>query len=237
MKRAKKVLWGLAFLLAAALLIAGNFYDIRVSDILIMSAMTVLLIEGIIHRSFVLILFSAAIILIINSERLGIPEISPLSILTAALLGSIGLNVIFPHRGRHWGIPECFHGKEGIKMEKQEEIIQEGAEEEVRLENSFGETTKYFNGTMPRAVRLENNFGNMSVYFDNAVMKNHEAYVRAESSFGNMVLYIPAAWKVVLCRQSAFGSVKEKGQCNPDGEDILEIRAEASFGNIELKYI
>lgn len=226
------------FLLAAVLLIAGNFYQIPVSDILIMVAMGIFLIEGILHRNFALILFPIAIVLIINRDRLGIPEFSPWSVLAAALFGSIGLSVLFPKTRIHWGkvvdIRDGRNGKQGVIAE---EIVQEGADDKVNLENAFGNTAKYFNGKMPKKVRLENSFGSMSVYFDNAVMQEHQAHVRADSAFGSIVLYIPAAWKVVLKGESAFGCIKEIGKCNMDGEDILELKAMASFGEIKINYI
>lgn len=244
MRRTKKILWGLGFLLAAALIIVGNFYDIPVSDILIMAAMAVLLIEGITRRYFALILFPVAILLIVNSERLGIAQISPWSILLAALLGSIGLNVLFPRCGRHWGIhgrisenDGGINGKGGQRGYSTEEYVQADAGGEVRLENNFGETVKYLTGGMLEQVRLENNFGSMSVYFDNAVLKNHTACVRAECNFGKMVLYIPSSWNVVRKGSTALGNIREKGSCNPHGEDTLDLRAEASFGEIVICYV
>ena len=250
MKNAKKILWGLGFLLAAILLIAGNFYDINASDILIMLAMVIFLTEGIIHRNFALILFPVAIVLIINSDRLGIPELSPWSVLAAALFGSIGLSVLFPHRGRHWKKLRSVHrnyfgsgvnrvdGTQSEKCERRgEELVHADSEGEVCLENAFGETTKYLNGELSGQVRLMNSFGSMLVYFDNAVLKEHTASVRAESSFGNMVLYIPAAWNVVIFGDAAFGNITEKGQCNHDSVDTLEIRAQATFGEIKIRYV
>ncbi|MCM1216390.1 MAG: hypothetical protein NC331_02520 [Lachnospiraceae bacterium] len=242
-RKTKKILWGLAFLLAAALIIAGNFFDIRVSDILIMLAMVVLLAEGIIRRRYVLILFPIAIMVIINSDRLGISRISPWSILAAALLGSIGLHVLFPHRGRHWRIHGHISDNDaetdgsGWYKRNTEEFVQAGPAGEVRLENNFGETVKYLTGGMLESVRLENNFGCMSVYFDSAELKDHTACVRAESNFGKMTLYIPAAWNVVIKGETAFGSIREKGQCDPAGVETLEVRAEVSFGEIEIRYI
>lgn len=250
MRKTTKVLWGLGFLLAAVLLIVGNFYDINVSDILIMLAMAIFLTEGIIHRNFALILFPVAIVLIINSDRLGMPELSPWSVLAAALFGSIGLSVLFPHRGRHWRKTVNFHGNyfgsgskrvDGVQSEKcersGEEFVHANSEGGVRLDNAFGETVKYLNGELSGPVHLMNSFGTMSVYFDNAVLKEHSGYVRASSSFGSIVLYIPAAWNVVIRDDTAFGGVTEKGQCNHDSVDTLEIKAQASFGGIEIRYI
>lgn len=247
MRKKKKVLWGIVFLLVAALLIAGNFYDIPVSDILIMLAMLICLTEGIMHRYFALILFPAAIIVILNSDRLGIPDLSPWSVLLAALFGSIGLSVLFPHRGRHWrrisfcgrhaGAAGEKDGQTEDRRRSSEEIVQDGSGGEVHLENSFSETAKYFNGELSGQIYLENNFGSMSIYFDNAVLREHTARVYAKSSFGDIVLYIPSAWNVVIQEDVSFGNVTERGRCNPAGENTLEVSAQASFGEIEIRYI
>lgn len=238
MKMAKKILWGILFLLAAVLLIAGNFYQIPVSEILIMSAMGIFLVEGIIHHNFALILFPLAIVLLINRGRLGIPELSSWSVLAAALFGSIGLSVLFPRRRIHWGkMVDTRVNWDEKQGNIAEEIVQKGNGDKVTLENSFGSTAKYFNGEMPQKVRLENSFGSMVVYFDNAVMQEHQAQVRVVSAFGSIVLYIPAAWKVVLKGEAAFGSVREIGKCNMEGDDVLEIKAQASFGEIKINYI
>jgi len=248
MKKAGKILWGLGFLSVAALLVAGNFYEIRVSDILLMLSMMILLIEGIIHRNFILIFLPAAGMIILNSERLGIPEINPWSILAAALFGGIGLSVLFPRRGRNWERHGSIPGKnygihgtdsaQGVKCGMgEQEFVQTDSKGMVRLENSFGETVKYLTGEISGQVRLKNSFGSMSIHFDNAVMKDHTACVRAESSFGVIVLYVPAAWNVAIKGDTVCGNIRQTGHCSPDGTDTLEIRAEASFGEIKICYI
>lgn len=248
MKKRRKVLWGIVFLLVAALLIAGDFYDIPVSDILITLAMLLFLAEVIARRYFALILFPVAVTVILYSDRLGIPKLSPWSVLAAALFGSIGLSALFPHRGRHWrktsfcgrhvGAAGGKDGHAGEHWRGSEEIVQDGSGGEVCLENSFGDTAKYLNGELSGQVCLENSFGNMSVYFDNAVLREHTARVYAKSSFGNIVLYVPSAWNVVIQGDAVFcGNVTERGRCNPAGENTLEVSAQVSFGEIEIRYI
>ncbi|MDE6923691.1 MAG: hypothetical protein K2P59_00315 [Acetatifactor sp.] len=248
MKRTGKILWGLGFLLAACLLVIGNLCGIRALEILIMLAMLVLFITGLIHRNFILILLSAAVILVLNGDRLGLPEISTWTVLAAALLGGIGLNVLFPRRRKQCMKPKnvyekcggssgtCGSRSGGHRMGV-EEIVQTDSKQEVRLENNFGQTVKYLTGELPGQVRLENNFGSMTVYFDTATGSNHAGCVHAQASFGNIILNIPAAWNVIIREQTVFGSIREKGQCDPDGAVTLEIRAEASFGEIEIRYI
>lgn len=244
MKRGKKIFWGLFFLVAAALLIAGNFWQLPVLDVLVLLVLAVIFVEGIIHRNFSLILFPIAFAVILNSERLGMGEINAWSVLAAALLGSIGLSVLFPRRGRFKKVVqdesgEMVWGKSGepARHEQEEVVRNESEGDSIRMENTFGNTVKYVTSMALGEVRLGNTFGNMTVYFTNAVLKDHTAHVRMDTCFGNVILYIPASWNVKMRGDTAFGSIKEKGQCNPNSEDILEIRAGASFGCIEIRYV
>lgn len=244
MKSGKKIFWGLFFLVAAALLIAGNFWELPVLDVLVLLVLAVIFVEGIIHRNFPLILFPIAFAVILNSERLGMGEINVWSVLAAALLGSIGLSVLFPRRGRSKKVvqdesDEMVWGESGeTAQHESEEVIQNESEgDSIRMENTFGNTVKYVTSMRLSEMRLANTFGNMTVYFTNAVLKDHTAHVRMVTCFGNVILYIPASWNVKVRGDSAFGSIKEKGQCDPNSEDILEIRAGASFGCIEIRYV
>lgn len=45
--------------------------------------------------------FSVAFLAIVNSRLLGIEKLVPWPVLGAALLGTIGLNMLFPSRHRH----------------------------------------------------------------------------------------------------------------------------------------
>ena len=257
MKTVKKIFWGLLLLATAVLLIAGNFWELPVLDILVLLILAIVFMEGIIHRNFALILFPIAIAVILNSDRFGIGEINPWSVMAAALLGSVGFSVLFPRRGSSYfknmnfdksrfnficndkGFKEVVRDESGeMSQNESEAAVQDGPEgDSIYLENSFGSTVKYVTSMALSKVRLENDFGNMTVYFNSAVLKDHTAYARVESSFGNMVLYIPASWNVKLHGQTAFGSIKEKGQCDPESRDVLEIKAVADFGNIQIRYI
>lgn len=254
MKKCKKIFWGVFFIVAAVLIVAGNFWDIAVLDILILLGMMVLLIEGILHGNFALILFPAAIVFIRYKERLGLYGISPWSILAAALFGSIGLSVLFPNR-KWFHISDkrfhrsrfCYRGSHGGGAAMAEEVGNENgrgaAEEEIvegkvlRLENDFGDTVKYISSKALSEVHMDNSFGNMVVYFNNAELMNHHAKVHVHTSFGNVVLHVPASWKVKIHGNTTFSRIEEKGQCNPEGENILEVRGDVSFGALQIKYI
>ena len=101
MRDRKNVFWGILFLLGACAVIAGQLgflEGIGFWSILFSLVLAAVLIRGIIRRSWGMILFSIAFLCIINDRLLGIEKLTPWPVLGAALLGTIGLNLLFPRR-------------------------------------------------------------------------------------------------------------------------------------------
>ena len=99
MRGKNNIFWGIMLVLGAVLLLAGRMgylEGISYGSILLNVALAVFLIKGIFRRSFGTILFSLAFLVIINDELLHLEEITPWPVLGAALLGTIGLNLLFP---------------------------------------------------------------------------------------------------------------------------------------------
>ena len=82
-RKTRNIFWGILFLLGALALLLGKLG---------------FLINGILRRSFGGILFSLAMLIIINDELLHMEAITPWPVLGAALLGTIGLHFLFPGR-------------------------------------------------------------------------------------------------------------------------------------------
>lgn len=228
--RRKNVFWGLVFLTGAAALLLSRLGFLRgvgfwaiVCNIFLASV----LVKGIAKRSFEKMLFSLAFLIIVNDELLGLEAITPWPVLGAALLGSLGLNLLFPKSakwGGHpaWGRGEGAEGRESVGR--------------VFYKNTFGDATKYLSGVVGR-VEAENAFGSMQIYFTETLLEGHRAQVEVQSSFGNTVLYVPAVWKVVTDVRVAFGKAEENGNCNPYGEDVLYVGGSVNFGNLEIVYV
>lgn len=231
-RRTKKVFWGVLLLLGAVALLVNRmgflegfgFWSILFSAILVGT-----LVEGLAKRSFGEILFSLAFLVIVNDELLHLEAITPWPVLGAALLGTIGLNILFPRFGK--GAHFTINGKTRSKVDSEN---RDG--DRISYENCFGESVKYITGEVSD-VSIESSFGTMQVYFSDAVLKDHRAYAHVEVSFGSAVLYIPSDWQVVINVDTSFGSVDEKGHCNPTGENMLYVNGEVSFGGLEIRYI
>lgn len=106
----------------------------------------------------------------------------------------------------------------------------------VSCENAFGESVRYVSGEIGW-VNLDNAFGTLQVYFTEAYLQGGRADVSLDVAFGKTVLYVPSNWKVNLSLDKAFGSIRESGQHEPDGANVLMITGDVDFGSLELVYV
>lgn len=234
---ADKIFWGLCFLAGAVVLIASNsdylnnWPNISFFQVIVTILFIWMLIKGLVHLDFGEILFSIAFLACIYDEELGITNLTPWPVLGAALLGTIGLGMIFPKK-HHWHV----HSQPKVTPD----VIDVPDDKVIHFENSFGSSIKYINSEDFMKAHLESSFGEMKVYFDNAVIRQGSAQVVIEVSFGNMVLYVPKTWQIIDNTTVSFGSlhVKNPDQCQyQEGNPTLYLSGEVSFGGTEIYYV
>lgn len=262
--KANKIFWGIFLLLAAVFLIVsqmGLVEGVGVLSILFAIFWVALFIEGLIKLSFGRMLFSLAFLCIIFDQQLGIEAITPWAVLGAALLGTIGLNMIFRKRWNkhfHYKTDWIKYAKSqaqstgGTYVDGEGEIVDEEPKEEQRgpdaqmnrtgdsrffFQNSFGETVKFINTDNFEYASLECSFGALKVYFDNAVIQNGRAEIDLDVSFGGVELYVPRRWRIVDETSAAFGSVKEKNPASSTGSPVVTLAGSISFSGVEIIYI
>ena len=137
-----KILWGLLFLVGAVYLIASKVWSlprISVFNVILGVFCVWIMIEGIRHVNFWEILFPIAFICILFSAPLGLSAFTPWPVLGAALLGSIGLSMIFkPKKHRTWSEGHMYGNMAGSNSEQCNG-------ENLNFDNTFGESIKYIN--------------------------------------------------------------------------------------------
>ncbi len=237
-KKKRKIMWGILLLLAAAALVVdklGYLEEIGVWTVIFSVCLIAFFIDGFFRRSFSEILFAAAFFVIVNDELLGLEKITPWPVLGAALLGSLGLKMLFPKFSRK---PKLINvSMNGKQLDGKAPVSGETWDgNSVSYDNAFGETVKYLSGEISH-VNADNAFGSLKIYFSDATLRNGSADVNLDSSFGSTVLYVPAEWKVEVNTETVFGSTKEQGKCSTDGTNVLNIRGDVSFGSLVIVYV
>lgn len=237
----ERIFLGIVFILGAAFLIISSFFNyfpnINVFSLVLTAFLGIIIVKNVMRMHFPGILFPIALICIIYEEPLGITNITPWPVLMAALLGSIGLSMVFDkqwrwgHRHRRW-----IHGKynnEDYRFDKVD--IEDGSY--VKFETSCGASIKYINTNQFEQADLSCSFGSMKVYFDNAVMCKNNATARINSSCGAIELYVPKTWYVEDKTNVFVGSVDEKNKNNETTTNTLTLVGNINFSSVEIIYI
>lgn len=238
MKKGNNIFWGIVLILGAVLILLNSFgvyLGFGPLKLWIGIILAAALVKSIISIQVEGICFSAAFLVIIFANELGLGPVNWLQILLVAVLLSVGLNLLFgnkikkmrreKHKNDAWA-----HGYEQVIDDKDYDHVEVG----VRC----GSVVKYVDCDNFVSGNLSVSFGELVVYFDNAVIQNASAVIQADVSFGAMKLYIPKEWKVENNITSSFAGVDERGKNQwTEGGKILYLKGNASFGAVEIYYI
>ena len=241
MKR-KDIYWGLLFLIGAILIIVSQlgfvtgvgFFGIAASVIL-----AGIMIDSLIHLNFGGILFPAAFICIIFAEEWNITSLTPWPVLLTALLGSIGLSILFRKPGK-WHHNNCAQGWDhewNHEKEHFDTIINEPDGNVVDCSVSFGSSIKYINTDQFERANINCSFGAMKVYFDHAAIQNEQAVIWMDVSFSGVELYIPKTWNTVLQVNTSLGGLSEKNRKEASNSPTVIIKGNIKFAGVEIIYV
>lgn len=234
-----KLFWGMLFIAGAAYLLADRLgYWSQVRSVTVVGIFFTIffiwmVLQGFYQKNFFLILFGISFIAIQYRHPLGIAVVTPWTLLSAALLASIGLTIIFPQKKRVYN----GHMNNFEFADKGEKVFEEQDGEVLHYKSSFGECVRYINTDSLVNVQLENSFGEMKIFFDNAVIKNGVADVNISNSFGETTLYIPKTWNVENHVKCSFANLSFEGNQNTQGCPTLRIYGSITFGEVTVVFI
>ncbi len=229
MKALNKIFWGLFFLVAAAFVIVnqlGYYTDLAFMPLILSIFLVALFIKSIYPTRFFGILISIALLIILYDKQLGLESITPWPVLITAVLGSIGLHIIF---GKNYSV-KC--------NEKHfDKVINNDDEDVINVEVKFGSSIKYVNSDNFKEANLSSSFGSLSVYFNNAKIKDDKAVINLDASFSGVELYIPKEWKVINNLDNSLAGVEEMNNRNNETNKTVTINGRVSFAGVEIIYI
>lgn len=239
--RKKTVFWGIFLLASAAFILLGGlglFGDVSAWSIIFSALLLIWFLESLVKLRWGGMLFSLAFIAILFDEVLGIEDITPWPVLFAALLGSIGLNLIFKNKqDDHCFVNVCSSSSENMNNGASLTDEQKEDNEMFQCEVSFGSAAKYVNSQDLKIANLKNAFGSLMIYFDHARISDGKAIANIDNAFGKMTLYIPKEWDTKIEVTKAFGNVVEYGRKTGENKAVFVVRGEVAFGQLEIQYI
>lgn len=231
------VIWGLLFLAAAVLLILSgldifenfNFFKIFVSLLLI-----IWFVYSLFKLNFYGILFPVAFLCILYDEYLGIEKLTPWPVLIAALLGSIGLSLIF----KTGSGCNCYNTKtlSGNSQKTVRNDFESIYENQFSCNTLFGSDEKYIKSKNLTQAYIRCNFGESKIFFIDAVPQDSDCTIILDVHFADVTLYLPKTWNVINRASAVFGTVREINSNCSSGTPSVYLNGDVAFGSAKIIY-
>lgn len=238
--------WGIIFicLAIASLAYAFGFHiDSRVAKLIVSAGLILMIIVSLSRRNFFLTFVLLAVVINLNSEWLGLSDLSIGALYVAAVLFAIGFNVLFGNNRQYIRNTRYQNGEaaEQSDQDQDEQHDQNNTYEYAETNsysytNRFGEATKFIQGKDLKIVNLTSDFGQLSVYFDKADFAKEGANIYCGASFGAMTLYIPRKYEVADELTATLGNIKTNIDNTPKDEEAitLTLKGNVTLGEIQI---
>ena len=102
---------------------------------------------------------------------------------------------------------------------------------------SFGEDTQVIYLPRLSGGEADVSFGQLTVDLRGCEEIAPSCRIEANCSFGELVFLVPRQYRVEAATSTAFASVDFRGSCDCDPKAVIAMDANASFGEISIRYI
>ena len=109
--------------------------------------------------------------------------------------------------------------------------------ETFEYNGSFGDHDQFVSMARLRKGAINTNFGDFSVDLSGVTEVSEDCRIEASSSFGNLTVLVPKKFQARCTSSASFAGVETEGSPAPDPVGLIQIHADASFGQITVKYI
>lgn len=241
-KRHNSTVWGIILIAIAVILVLsqlgllGNF-NVGLWTLLLTAFFAIILIKSIFTLNFSGILFPIAFLCILYDDQLGITVLTPWTVLVVALLGSIGLSMIF-HPKKHSHIFSYTSHGDTPEDEKFSQVIDETNGDTINCKNHFGACMKYINSENFVKGYVNTSFSGTKLFFDHAVIQEEYAELEIHGSFCGIELFIPKTWTVTSQIDVMLAGITEKNpKMHIGGGNQLILTGDLKFSGIEITYV
>ncbi len=253
----KSIFLGVFFIVIAMSILTnalGFTLHFPIFKALICGFLLVIAIDGLAKKRPFEMLVPIAIIVSIILSVLNIhTKIGGFPLIAAAVLLSIGINIIMKGSNRVEFIDEGYReeyetnepeneeeepGKERVYSKKITPVRRYSEENrKIGFDTIFSSSRRNINAEFETA-EVNAVFGDAGIYFNEAVPFDGSAIIETDAVFGSIKVYVPADWKLNIKAESVAGSVKVHGEAvlNEYSPEVT-IKGAAVFGSIDIYYV
>lgn len=227
-RKKDNVFWGVVLILAAVYIIVNRFGvtpDVSIVKLVVAVLCVITFFKSAYRVEFGGMLFSLAILAILFDDELGITAITPWPVLVAALLGSIGLGMIFGNHGKGRRRRDTIHGGVNGSSVSGDEIV---------INGNFNGDKKNISSDHFTRADVNCKFCGMEISFDDVMIQDGSAVVNLEVYFSGVEFYIPYSWKVVNNTNCIFGGFDEHHAGNGEEGPTLIFEGNVRFGGVDV---
>lgn len=104
-------------------------------------------------------------------------------------------------------------------------------------EQAFGENTHWVGADPLQGGEIETCFGSLTVDLSGCVAVGENCVIEADCSFGELTILVPRKFRVEPHSDTTFASLDISGHPDSEPAGVIRLNADASFGQITVRYI
>jgi predicted membrane protein len=234
--KSANLIWGILLLLAAAFVLLnqfGYFAGIKVINIIIAALAIAIFVQCLVHLHFAPLPIPLAIMYIVLQNPLNLPYIQAWALITASILVTIGLSLLFPRKKHH----KHYRCTEDRNQKKQ--AGSESNDNNPSVSIIFGTLGRHLHADSLETAQLRANFGELEVFFDQVELNPKGAEVFINCNFGAIKLFVPKHWRIIDRLNCTLGAVELDVRFATPTENSpqLTLIGSVSLGEINIRYI
>lgn len=170
-------------------------------------------------------------------RELGITSITPWTVIIAAVLVAIGLDIMFSRTRQKLRYKKNY--KDRDHSSSNEQFIDAGSEnsDDIYIHASLTAIIKYVNSDNLKRITIDNSFAGIKLYLDGAKIPSGEAVIDLRNQFAGLELYIPKSWHVISELSCSLGGIEEKNVEESTGSPVLRLKGSCSFGGVTIIHV
>lgn len=242
-----RIFWGIFFLACAGYAVASQMgilhYELSFWSILGTIIFALSLIDGLLNLRITESIFSIAFLLMIYAGPLHITRLVPWTILLAALLISIGLEIIF-HNRFHTVV---YANKRMRQLKRKREnffdnfftdqTVSENSNHVV-IEQRLSDSSRYINSQELESIDVTGRMSDMHLYLNQTKAASDEVNMHLDLSMSSLTIYLPLSWQIEnnLASTFAFDDLEIDGSSNGGGPTLV-LSGKVSMSEVKIEYV